>query len=129
MIFAVTLFATRAEPAVVPVVLAMARYARRRQLVAIEVAGVAGVALDLRVGGSQWKFRRHVMIEMNRTPLALVVAAFAFRAIPSGVDVLNLVTRDACRADVLITFADMACCAGDGTMRLLERKPCFVVIK
>jgi hypothetical protein len=69
------------------------------------------------------------MIEMDRGPLALVVAAFAFRTVPSGVDILNLVARDACCADALITFTDVACRAGNSPMRVLERKSCLVVIE
>jgi hypothetical protein len=52
VILAVTPLATRAQLAVVPVVLSVARYACRRQLVAIQIAGVACVALNLRVSRS-----------------------------------------------------------------------------
>jgi hypothetical protein len=116
------LLATTAELAFVTVILAVTRHAGRRQLVAIEIACVARIALDLRMRGSQWKFCRLVMIEANRAPLALVVAAFAFGAVPSGVDILNPVAIHTCGADILVAFANMARGAGDGTMCTLERE-------
>jgi hypothetical protein len=125
----VTLLAAIAELAVVPVVLSVTRHAGRRQLVAIEIACVAGIALDLGVRGSQRKFCRPVMIKANAAPLVLVVATFAFCAIPSGVDVLNPVAIHTCGADVLVAFADMARGARDGTMCALERKPRAVVVE
>ena len=87
----VTLFATIAEPPRVPIILPVTRYARRCQLVAVEVAGMTGVAPDLRVCGSQRKFRRLVMIETNGAPLVLVMTAFALGAVPAAVHVLDAV--------------------------------------
>src|SRR5664279_3659511 len=57
-------------------------------LVAIDIAGMAEIALDLHMRRSQRIFRL-VMIEMNRFPLVLVVTAFALGTVPSGVNVLN----------------------------------------
>ena len=82
IVLAMTALATRAELAVVPVVLPVTRYACRCELVAIEVAGVASIAPDRRVGSFQRKSCRLVMVEMDRAPLALVMAAIAFRAVP-----------------------------------------------
>jgi hypothetical protein len=48
----VTLLAAATKLAFVPIVLPVTRYAVRCQLVAIEVASMAGIALDLRMRGS-----------------------------------------------------------------------------
>ena len=57
------------------------------------------------------------------------MAAFAFGAVPSGVDILNLVAIHACGADALVAFADMARGAADGTVRTLERELGRVVVE
>jgi hypothetical protein len=80
------------------------------------------------VGRPQWKFGGLVVVEANGAPLVLVVAAFAFCAVASGVDVLNLMAIVTCGADALIAFADMAGRADDGTMCALEREPGSVVV-
>jgi hypothetical protein len=51
IVLAMASLTTNAKLAVVPIVLAMARYTRCRQLVAIEIASVAHIALDLRMCG------------------------------------------------------------------------------
>ena len=104
---AVTLLAAISKLALVLVVLLVTGHAGRCQLVAIEIPGVTEIALDLRVRGSQRIFRL-VMIEMNRFPLVLVVAAFALGAVASGVNVLNLVAIHTQGADALVALANMA---------------------
>ena len=89
----VTLLAAAAELSVVSVILLVTPYAGRCQLLAIEVAGMADVALDLCVGESKRKFRL-IMIEVDADPLVLIVAGLAFPAISTGVDVLNSVAFD-----------------------------------
>ena len=69
------------------------------------------------------------MIEADRGPLVLVVATFALRAVPSGVDVLNLVAIDARCTDSLVALADMAGGACHVAVRALERKFGLVVIE
>jgi hypothetical protein len=125
----VTLLAATAELAFVPVILSVTRHAGRRQLVAIEIACVARIALNLRMRGSQRKFGRLVMIKANRAPLVLVVAALALCAVPSGVDILNSVAIHTCGADVLVAFANMARGAADGTMCTLESELRPVVVE
>jgi hypothetical protein len=126
---AVALFTAAAKLPFVSIILAVAGYAGCRQLVAIEIAGVAHIALDLRVRGSQWKFRRLVMIEANRAPLVLVVAGLAFGSISSGVNILNPVAIDARGANPLVAFANMARGAEDGAMCALERELGLVMIE
>ena len=72
------------------VIFLVTRHTGRRQLVAIDITGMAEIALDLHMRCSQRIFCL-VMIEMNRFPLVLVVAAFALGTVSSGVNVLNLV--------------------------------------
>jgi hypothetical protein len=125
----VTLLAPAPEPAFVPIVLAVTRHAGRCQLVAIEIACVASIALDLRMRSSQWKFRHPVMIKVKRAPLVLVVAAFALSTVPPGVDILNLVAIHASGADVLVPFAGVTRGAGNRPMRSLEREFRPIVVK
>jgi hypothetical protein len=125
----VTLLAPIAEPACVRILLAVTRLASRRQLVAIEIARVASVALDLRMRGSQRKFRRPVMIKVDRAPLALVVAALAFSAVSPGVDILNLVAIHASGAEVPVPFAGVTCGAGNRPMGALEREFRPIMVK
>jgi hypothetical protein len=108
IVLAMTSLAAIAELTVVPVVLAVTGYAGRPQLVAIEVARMACVALHLRVGASEWKFRRSVVVEATRAPLVVVMASFALAAVPAAVDILNLVAIDARSANSLVTFAAVA---------------------
>ena len=105
IVLAVTSVATIAKLTVVSIVLTVTGYAGRRQLVAIEIAGMAGVALYLRMGASEWKFRRFIMVEVNRGPLVVIMASFALGTVPSAVDVLNLVAIDARRANSLVALA------------------------
>jgi hypothetical protein len=126
---AVALLTAAAKLPFVPIILAVTRHTGRRQLVAIQIAGVARIALDLRVRGSQWKFRRLVMIEANRAPLVLVVAGLAFGAVSSGVNILNPVAIDAYGANPFVAFANMARGAEDGAMCALERELGLVMIE
>jgi hypothetical protein len=90
---------------------------------------MACVAFDLRVRGSQWKFRRLAMIEANRAPLVLVMAAFTPGTVPSGVDVLNLVAIQACGADALVAFTNVTRGTEDSAMGALELEPGPVVVE
>ena len=99
------------------------------QLVAIEIPGMARIALDLRVPTSQRIFRRLVMIEMSRLPLVLIVTGLALGAVSSSVNILNLVAIHAQGADALVAFANMARGAGDSLVRAQERKLGRVVIE
>jgi hypothetical protein len=87
----VTLLAATAQSAFVPVILLVTSHASRRQLVAIEIAGMTPVALDLRMRAFQW-IPGLVMVEMNRLPLVLIMAGFALGTVSSGMGILNLVT-------------------------------------
>jgi hypothetical protein len=125
----VTPLAAGTKLALVAIILRVARYAGRRQLVAIEVASVARIAFDFHVRGSQRKFRRLVVIEANRAPLVLVVTCLAFGAVSSGVNILNPVAIDACGANPLVAFANMARGAEDSAMCTLEREFGLVMIE
>jgi len=125
----VTLLAAAAKLTLVPIILAVTRYTGRRQLVAIEIAGVALIALDLRVRASQREFRRPVVIETNRGPLVRLMAGLAFCTVPCGVSILNLVAIDARGANALVAFANMARRADDGSVCPLEPKLSLVVVE
>jgi hypothetical protein len=117
-----TLLALGAKLSLVPVVFAVTRDACCRQLVAIEIAGMAGVALNRRVGAPQRIFCFLVVIKMNRGPLAFAVTALAFGSVTPGVNVLYLVTAHARRSDPAITLTAVAGETGNGTVRLMERE-------
>jgi hypothetical protein len=128
-VLAMASLAANAKLTVVRIVGAMARDTRSRQLVAVEIAGVARIALDLRMGGPEWKFRVLVVTKADRGPLVLLVAGSTLGAVPSAVDVLNPVAIHAPGADSLVAFANMARGARDIAVRTLQRKPGLIVIK
>ena len=125
----VTLPTPTAQLTFVRIILPVARHAGRRQPVAIEIAGMARIALDLGMRGAQRKFRRLVMIEANRGPLVLIVAAFALGAVAPGMDILNLVAGRACNAGALVAFLHVTRDAGHDTMCTLETEPGLVVVE
>jgi hypothetical protein len=128
-ILAMTSLAANTKLAVVRIIGAMARDTCGRQLVAVEITSVAGIALDLCMGGPEWKFRILVVIKADRGPLVLVVAGCALRAVPFAMNVLNSVTSDARCADSLVAFANMARGTRNIAVRTLQRKPGLIVIK
>ena len=103
----VTLLATISKLAFMLVIFFVTRHTGRFQFVAIDIPRMAEIALDLHMRCSQWVFRL-VMVEVNRLPLLLIVAAFALGAVTSGVNVLDLVTIHASGADALVALATMA---------------------
>jgi len=105
--FRVTLLAAATKLAFVPIILKMTRYARRRELVAVEIAGVAGIALDLPMRASQRKLRVLVVIKVNGTPFGLAVAAVAFDTISSRMNILKLMAFNASRPNPLVALASM----------------------
>jgi hypothetical protein len=117
IVLAVASLATIPKLTVVPIVLPVTGNAGRAQLVTIEIAGMARVTLHLCMGASEWKFRRFVMVEANRAPLVLIMASFALGAVPSAVDVLNLVAIEARGANSLVAFAAVARRTRNGAMR------------
>ena len=125
----VALLAPVSEAALMRILFAVTRHASRRQLVAIKIACVARIALDLRMPSSQRKFRRLVVVEVGRAPLALVVAAIALPAVAAGVDILNLVAIHASGSDALVPFLDVARGAGNRPMRSLEGEIRPIMIK
>jgi hypothetical protein len=66
--FLVALFTAAAELSLVGIVFLVTRHAIRCELVAIEVAGMTGVALDLRMLAPQWELGQPVVIEAHRLP-------------------------------------------------------------
>jgi hypothetical protein len=124
----VTLFAANAKLAFVSIILLMTGRAAGAQSVAIEIPGMASIALDLRMRALKWKFRL-VMVEMDCLPLVLIVAGFALGAVSSGVNILDLVAIHAQHADAFVALANMAGGTGDGLVSALERKPRRVVVE
>lgn len=129
LVLAMASLAANAKLAVVRVIGAMARDTRGRQLVAIEIACVAGIALDSCMGGPEREFCVLIVIKADCRPLVLLVAGCAFRAVPSAMDILNPVAIHARCADSLVAFADMARRARHIAVRTLQRKHGLAVVE
>src|SRR5215831_3073299 len=108
LVLAMASLAANAKLTVVRIIGPMARDARGRQLVAIEIARVACIALDFCMGGPEREFGVLIVIKADRGPLVLLVAGCALGAVPSAMDILNPVAIHARCADSLVPFADMA---------------------
>lgn len=87
---AVARLATFAQLALMRILLAVTGHARRRELVPIEVTGMATLAFHLGMGISQ-REARLVVIEADRLPFFLIVARLALVAEAAGMDVLKTV--------------------------------------
>ncbi len=116
----VTIFAFDAELSFVPIVLPVARYARGRQLVAIKIAAVAGVALDLRMGAFQSVFGVLVVVEANHLPLVFGVAVSATWSVAPHVYILDHVTAHALRPDPLVLLSTVTGETRHGAMGIPE---------
>jgi hypothetical protein len=90
---------------------------------------MAGIALDLRVGGAQRKSRCLAVIKPDCRPLGLVVAAFALGSIPSRVHILDFVAIHTSQADTLVAFPRMARGAENRAMRAPQREPGLIVVE
>lgn len=90
---------------------------------------MTGVALDLCVPEAQREFCRLIMIEANRAPFILTVAALAFGAITAGVSIVNFVAIKTRGADILVALPNVAYGAVHVAMRALKRKLGPVVVE
>jgi hypothetical protein len=115
-----TLLTPGAELSLVSVVFPMTGDASCRQPVAIQIAGMTGVALDRRVCASQRVFCILVMAEMEHWPFAFAVAALTPRSIASGMNILDLMAIDARRPDPGVALPAVAGRTGDCPVRLVE---------
>src|SRR5260370_27129001 len=77
IVLAMASLAANAKLSVVRIVGAMAGHTCRRQLVAIEITGVARIAFDFCMGGPEREFRVLVVIKADRAPLVLLVPGCA----------------------------------------------------
>lgn len=98
------------------VVLCVAGGAGRRQLVAIEVALVAGTAFNLPMSAAERKLRLPVVIEMDYDPFLRAMAVIAFHAIAPAMHILQLMTVTANRADAFIALSGVTSVTGDFCM-------------
>jgi len=121
--------AIAAHLALVRIILAMARDARHRQLVAVEVARVAALACDLRVTAAQWKLGCLVVVEGDRGPCLRGMARLATSAVFTGVFVLQAVAGMAGRGQAFVALTDVARCAGDVAVRAGQRETGLAVVE
>lgn len=127
--FLVALLAAVSELGFVRIVLFVTGHAGRRELVAIEIAGVAGVAFDLRVLASQRKLGHSVVVEAHRLPFGRRMAGFALGAVASGMNVLQPMAGNAGHRQVLVALAGMTGRAPDILVGAVKRKLCLAVIE
>lgn len=106
--FVVAVLTFFAKLAAVRIVLLVTGYARHRQLIAIEIALMAGVAFGRGVFAVQREFRLPVVIETDLVPFNRLMAVVAFRAMPPAMDILQLM---ACGADGADAFVTLSCVA------------------
>jgi hypothetical protein len=129
IVLAMASLAASAKLTVVRIIGAMAGHTCRRQFVAIEIAGVARIALDSCMGGPEREFRVLIVIKADRGPLVLLVAGCALGAVLSAMDILNPMAIHARRADSLVAFANMARGARHVAVRTLQRKHGLAVVE
>jgi hypothetical protein len=127
--FLVALLAIASQLALVRVIVAMAGDARHGELIAVEVAGMALLALQLGVTSPQRKLGGLVVVEANGRPLLRDMAGLTLRAKKACVLVLQLVTGDARRGQIFVPLTHMALCAGYLVVRANQRKPGLGVIE
>lgn len=90
------------------IVLFMTGKAVRRQLLAVKITFVAGIAFGLPVFAAQLELRLLIMIEIDDVPFLRAMAIVAFRPVTPFVNILQLMTHATDRADVPIALAAMA---------------------
>jgi hypothetical protein len=126
---AMALLATVAELPSVRIVFPVAGHTVCRELVAIESAGMATVALDLGVRAAKRILGCLVVIEMNRPPFVLVVTGLALRSVPSRMNILDPMAFGAGRADVSVALTSVAHRTRHGRVCALESEPGLVVVE
>jgi hypothetical protein len=89
IVLAMASLAANTKLTVVRIIGAMAGHTRGRQLVAIEITGVARIAFGFCMGGPEREFRVLIVIKADRGPLVLLVAGCTLGAVPSAMDILN----------------------------------------
>ena len=121
--FVVALVAARSELAFVRIILLVAADARGCQLVAVEIAFVARVALDLGVAAEKREFCRLGMIEVHRLPGLRGMTGLALCAVSPAMRVLQAVACTASSGQVLVALTDMTCGTGDFGMGADQGEP------
>ena len=106
IIFIVALLASRAERVLVRIIFFVTGHASCCQFFGIEIARVAGIALDVLVRTTE-RVPGLVVIKPNRAPFYLVVAAIAFRSEVTGMNILQPMARHAGPRKIFIDLVDM----------------------
>ena len=120
-VFIVALLAVLAQLALMCIVLLVAGDAGGSELVVIEIAGVASLALQGRMGAVEREFGLRV-IEVDGLPLRAVVAGLALRAVLALMDVLQLMARRASQRHAFVFFIGVAGGAGHLLMPTRQRE-------
>jgi hypothetical protein len=126
--FFVALLAATAELGLVRIVLLVTRDAVGREFVTIKIAGVTGVAFDLRVFAPQRKLGHFIVVELYGFPLGRSVASFTLGAVTGGMSVLQAMTGYAGHRQVLVALAGVTSAAGDIFVGALKRELRLAVI-
>src|SRR5260370_4380874 len=107
IVLAMASLAANAKLTVVRIVGAMAGHTCRRQLVAIEITGVARIAFDFCMGGPEREFRVLIVIKADRGPLVLLVPGCTLAALPSALGILNPVALPPRCSDSPVAFPNI----------------------
>lgn len=117
----VTLFTSRAEFVLMWVVLLVTRDASYRQFLAIDVARMARITFSFLVCAAK-RILGLVVIEPHGFPFDLIMARFAFRTVPVGMDVLQAVARHASTREIFVYLAHMTGRTIDVPMGAFQRE-------
>jgi len=124
-----TALAAGAKLAFVLVVLFVTGNAGGFEFVLIKITLVASHALGFLMCAFQWKLCLSPVIKTDCLPFILSMAATAFEAKITLMDILNIVAGHAGGADVLVFLSPVTALAGDLDMRVLQWEFCFIMVK
>lgn len=125
----VALLAIAAQLTPVRIILAMAGDARHGQFIAIQVAGVALLALELGVAAAQRKLGCLVVVKADRGPRLGGVTGLTIGAVVARMLVLQAVTGDARPTQILVSLAHMAFRTRDFAVRADQWESRLAVIE
>ena len=99
------------------------------KLDAVELAGMAGVAVYGAVSARQFKLCILVMVEDEPFPFLLVMTFFAFLTIATAMNVIDAVASYAFPGKIFVAFVWVAAVASSFFVLAVQRKFCLVMVE
>lgn len=125
-----TCLAIVTEPTKMGIIASMARVAVVSNRVArTSLICVTGIACETDMSSRQWKARQDVMIELPRTPTRRVVAAVAFIAESTAMQVIIYVARTAVTVHIVKCSGRMTLLTSHVSVRADQGELCDVMVK